>query len=393
MALQRISAAAGVLSELGLDRCRSGGARRCLWQCRIVGVPDRPRGVECSPVGFVERRPCGQSLDEIRIRNERNTEAHTVGVARRHRVEGHLAGVLVVDDDGAAKERAHAGKVEPVEAPRRTRLALDKMHKRDAACVELAEQSPVGLLRGRVKHSPVCIRDGAETDPDAISAKDRRARVDDCERHPKAVCDRAAELVRALVARVADEALEQVVVRAVNLDAVKACTLGNQCCVPELADGLPHLLRGHRLRSHARHFVAAGDVEEPPGVHRRGRQREAAGDERMRDGTHVPELRDDLAALAVHSLCDRAPAGLVRVGETPRGAEVALALCAHLRAFGHNEPGTCALLVVSDIECVRGVCDGRCSHARERCHDDSIRALDRSYSDGSEQRRCSRGRH
>lgn len=66
----------------------------------------------------------------------------------------------------------------------------------------------------------------------------------------------------------------------------------------------------------------------------------------VRDAAHMPELQHDLAAMAMHCIGDRAPAGNLLLAVDARRVQVALAERTDLRAFGNDQPGGGTLAVV-----------------------------------------------
>ena len=121
--------------------------------------------------------------------------------------------------------------------PRRTqRHRADNMNVRQVRVALLQLVDEVRELRHRVLHAHVLEqRPRAEPDRRLRLPHGRDDGVDDLEREPRAVLDRAAVLVRALVRVVLQELVDEVPVRAVHLDPVEARALDRvlRCrCVP-----------------------------------------------------------------------------------------------------------------------------------------------------------------
>jgi hypothetical protein len=145
-----------------------------------------------------------------------------------------------------------------------------------------------------------------------------------------ALLDRAAEAVRALIRALPEEIVDELAVRAVQLDAIEAETL-------RIVRGI-----GIRLR-HVEHFGSAGlardflalhvDARRPIG--RRVREMLGAG---LAAHALMPELRAYLAAGGVHGVDHALPAReRLLVPEQRNVGVIAGAFAACMRALGKNE--------------------------------------------------------
>src|SRR5262249_51006492 len=168
----------------------------------------------------------------------------------------------------------------------------------DGELVELLREIREGLNRIGVRHR---VKDAVRGSaiPHAIGAPDIDDGFGDFERQPRAVFDRAAKGVDALVAAVAEELIEQIAIRAMQFDAVEAGRLAILGTPAELLDNARKLVerqrprRDHLLRALGREHLALRG-------YCRGRDRKLAAVEiRMRDASDMPKLEEDFAAGAV----------------------------------------------------------------------------------------------
>jgi hypothetical protein len=233
---------------------------------------------------------------------------------------------------------------------------------------------------------------GRKADADALGADRRAGRLGDLEHEAGAVLDGTAVLVGAPVAGRADELLEEVAVRGVQLDAVEAgghrIARGRGELVAGGDDvGEAHGL-GHRMRLRPGlvgvHLAGCGD--------RRGRQQARAGRQvvRVPDPAGVHELEEDLRSAGVRSRGHGPPAGQLLGREHARDSRIAEPVRRGAGALGDDQSCGGPLAVVLRHERGRDVARGTAARHR-RQHDAVLQAM-RAQREGGEQR-AARVRH
>ncbi len=185
-------------------------------------------------------------------------------------------------------------------------------------------------------------------------------------------------LVSALVAAVPEELVDQVTVGAVNLHAIHADGLGIARSLGEGSDHLIDIGLGHTVYDH----LAVLDL-----LHRA-----IAGHAGIRLGaqlahvTHVPELRDDLAAFGMHRVDHLLPAGQGVFAVETRHVRVAVGgLVADGGAFGDDQANArsrAATVILDDLGV--GHATGR-EGAGHRRHDHTGRQLQVTEAERGEQ--------
>ena len=125
----------------------------------------------------------------------------------------------------------------------------------------------------------------------------------------RAVLQRAAVAVGAVVRAVAQELVDEVAVGCVHFHAIKACGDGVFGALHEGFDDAGDFRLGEHMRGHMRHFASGGvDVAlDGCGGGRHGGR--AAVDGRVRSAARVPDLHVDAPALGVHGGGDLLPGG------------------------------------------------------------------------------------
>jgi len=174
------------------------------------------------------------------------------------------------------------------------------MQVRQAQLPQLAHQ--VAELRLRVRHPhPLEPGVGAQSDGRPLGPDGRHHRPADLEREPRALLHAAAPRVGALVGHVLNELVDQIAVRAVDLDAVEARRDGVPRRLRVILDEAADLIVGQRRRGREggeRDGARAHDLE-PLGLEVR----------RDGDAAERPELQPDGAAGLVDGVGDGAPGG------------------------------------------------------------------------------------
>ena len=201
---------------------------------------------------------------------------------------------------------------------------------------------------------------------------------DHLEHEARAVLDRAAVAIRALVRCRADELLEQVTVCPVQLDTVESGGQGIPGRLGELGDrgldvGVGHRL-GHRVGLHA---LGVGVDLSAGGDRRRPEYAGTGGQvQRMGDATAVHELHEHLGPQRADRVGDEFPARNLRCREDARYPRVAEAVWRRRHPFGHDQSGGRALRVVLRHQFGGDIADG--AVARHRCHDEAVLQRERA---------------
>ncbi len=223
-------------------------------------------------------------------------------------------------------------------------------------------------------------RDGGQANAGAACANLFCNRIHDFQEEAGAVFDRAAIFVGALVGAGFQELLDQITVGGMDFDTVET---GLKCGAragpvifkdkTDIVDGQCAGLGGFRKRAGA---VIIDDIGLGLGDNRgRGDRLSAMRLKRgVGNASHVPNLRDDLAAGDMHAIRDLFPALNRFLLVEARNIRVTLTLLGNRRAFGHDQPGCCALLVIGGVEIV-GNCPRR-TVAGEGSHDDTVGECD-----------------
>jgi hypothetical protein len=211
---------------------------------------------------------------------------------------------------------------------------------------------------------------------DAARAPDGDDGVRDLKQEPSAILDSAAVRVVTLVCAVLQELVEQIAVRAVDLDAVEAGRLGVLGPAPIGLDDARNLLgfKGSRrdvstLRAHQAHVALRRDRA------RRDRKRAIMIDG-VRDPPDMPELEQHAPASRVHALDNLSPALDLFVRPDAGGVRIADPLRRDRCRFGNDEAGGGALHVIFAHERVRNSALASRPVARQRGHENAVWKLE-----------------
>ena len=322
--------------------------------------------------------PCLQPLDQIGVGDERLAEGDEIGRVRVQHLGGEIEVVAVVGDVGAGEALAQARIVERGDVARTAGGAFDDVEIDELQRAEAVDDMVEQGLRVRIR-DVVGRRHRRDADAGAIGAGLRCDGPGDFQHQPRAVLDRAAIGIGALVGAVLGELLEQIAVGAVDLDAVEA--------------GFERILRGAlEIVDDAWNFgelerTGLGDVGEAAvdeglalGADRARRHRGCAIGLKIdvRDAADMPELDEDLAAALMHLIGDLAPAGDLVLGVDAGRVLVALALLRDLACFGDQKPcgGTLGVIVGGKRARYEGAGNG--AVARQRRHHETVRQRDRA---------------
>ena len=219
---------------------------------------------------------------------------------------------------------------------------------------------------------------------DPVGAPDRNRGIGGVQQQPRAILDRSAVVVGALVGPVLQELVEQIAVRAVQFDAIEA---GGQCiggADAERLDDAGDLVACQRTRRDIGrlrpHEADPSGGRDCAGSHRCF----AVQEQRMRDATHMPELHDDATSGLVHRARGELPSlhHLWRV-DARRGG-VAGALRRDDGGFGNDEAGAGPLPVILGHQRIRDATVRR-PGARQRRHEDAVGKFEGAEAHGGEE--------
>ena len=195
-----------------------------------------------------------------------------------------------------------------------------------------------------------------EPHANALAAPDRGDRLHHLEQQPRAVFDRAAVRVGALVRARTDELVEQIAVGAVDLDAIEAGVERMAGAALVLAHDVGQLLDLQRARRFERHQHPLAELVLDEGLalrpdRRRRDRRHAVGLQRgVRNAADMPQLQEDPAAGLVHGVGHQAPAVDLLPAVDAGRPGVALALHRDLCRLRDDQPGRGALGVVTGVQ-------------------------------------------
>ena len=223
---------------------------------------------------------------------------------------------------------------------------------------------------------------GRKPDAHPVGSPDVDRGLRHFQKEPRAVLDRAAVGVGALIAPVAQELVEKVPVGPVDLDAVKAGVqrvFGPGAVLGDDAGNFREIQRARRDKR----FLTLRRLHLAFGRDRRRGDRKVAVrlEKRMRNAPDMPELQENPGAGAMHGLHHRLPA-LHLIGRVDAGRiRIAHAARRDLRRFGDEEPRRGALAVVKGRQLRRDVAGARAA-ARHRRQHDPVRKRIRPKLDG-----------
>jgi hypothetical protein len=166
--------------------------------------------------------------------------------------------------------------------------------------------------------------------------------------------------------------VEQVAVRAVDLDAVKAGRFGVLGAVAKSLDDFRNFLGLQRARRDIRP-LRANQAHMPLGGERawRNRQRPVLVD-RIGDAPDMPELEEHAPAGAMHALHDFAPTLDLLVGPNAGGVRIADAGGGDRRRLGNDQAGGRALRVIFAHHRIRNASWAGRSIARQGREDNAV---------------------
>ena len=249
---------------------------------------------------------------------------------------------------------------------------VDKVDIDQPARIELLRQPGVIRFHRIVQRHVVEHAERRQAYADLVLADGDDHRLGDLEHEARAVLDRTAVAIRALIRVRADELLEQIAVRRMQLDAVASRRHGVLRGLHKFLYGGLDVRLGHLLRHGIRLHPLGIGVHLAGGRHRRRRQHARARRqiERMADAPGVHELHEHLRALRVNRIGDALPPRNLRRGKYSGNARVAQPIGRRRRAFGDDQSGGRPLRVILRHQLVRDIAGG--AVARHRRHDQAI---------------------
>ena len=134
--------------------------------------------------------------------------------------------------------------------------------------------------------------------------------IDDFQQQARAIRDRTAIGATALVAAVAQELVQQVAIRAMHFDTIKARCLGVDGSRAEGCDDGGQLFIAQLARHHMRHLATRCVDLKAANGNRAGRHGSSPVVEgRMTGATAMPDLQVDATTLGMHGIRDELPTG------------------------------------------------------------------------------------
>ena len=212
-------------------------------------------------------------------------------------------------------------------------------------------------------------------------------RIDDGAGHfpqqPHAIVRAAAIVVAALVDAVAQEFVDQIAVRGMDLDAVEP---GRDRVAGRLSIGVKQMRDFGNLQRARRWIilVALIGMRMARRSNRAGRHGIFARHGRMHQPAHMPQLRDDATAGLMHGVSDRLPPFDLLLTPQARRIGPAQPLPRNARRFADDEAGRGALAIIIDHQRRRHMIAGRAG-AGQRRHQNAVGRGNRAKLDRIEQ--------
>ena len=220
---------------------------------------------------------------------------------------------------------------------------------------------------------------------DAIGSPHIDGGVGDLEHEPRAIFQRAAVAIGAMIGPVLKKLIEQITIGAVNFDAVETGAFRVHRAFSKRLDHARNLRAVQRAGSD-KFFQRTNQADVPARPDRARRDGcLAIQKNRIADPPHVPQLQQHPPTRLVHGGGDDLPTFHLFIRPNPRRVGITHAHRRHARRFGKNHPGRRTLNVVVRHQLVR---DALLAGARpcERRHDDAIGKVQCADTDGIEQR-------
>ncbi|MNY04792.1 hypothetical protein D3C86_1374880 [compost metagenome] len=228
-------------------------------------------------------------------------------------------------------------------------------------------------------------RDGRQANAYALIAPDFDDLFGHFQGEARAVLDRPAILICAVISRITQELIQQITVGRVNLYAIKTSAFGifggTLVLLDDSRDFIGFESPRHRHRNKTIHGIGIAFGLDGGGSDRRGAiwlQLHAG------KPAHMPKLADDLAASGVHCVGRFFPTSDLFIAPDAWCRSVAASLSGNIGCFSYDQTRTGPLGVVLGVQFIgnaifgiAAACDGR--------HYDAVGKFHRPHSDGSEQ--------
>ena len=224
-----------------------------------------------------------------------------------------------------------------------------------------------------------------EPDTHPTLTPDPDDRLSDLPEKANAVHERAAVAVAPVIRGVAQELIDQVAVRSMDLDAVEPGLFSAPGSVGELRHDPRDFMRLERPRRDEGR-PAPGRDSLPRRLDGRGRdrQRPAGLHGGVRDAPHVPQLQHDPPTRRVDRADNVLPPGDLLVGVDAGRVRIPQAFGRDLRGFGHDESGGRSLPVVRSHQGSRHIARAG-TVAGHGCHHHTVRQPQHTHRGGGEQ--------
>ena len=179
----------------------------------IVDVSLRSRAIKRGPVVRVERYPQPKPLNEIGIRDKVTTEGHKIDLSFIEDLHGSFPIKAARGDhrpfEDLAKTRRRYGRMPVVQGL----AAFDTWLNDVEICQPEAIERTCDIVENHIRIAvgyPIEDAAGREPDPDAVRTENFGHGLDDFDKKPGAVFDRAAIGIRAQIGPVLQELIEEI---------------------------------------------------------------------------------------------------------------------------------------------------------------------------------------
>ena len=264
---------------------------------------------------------------------------------------------------------------------------FDQVQIRDAPMAQLTDRVIEEADGVGVCDAPVPA-EGRKAHAKTFRSDDSPDRVDDLEQEPRPLGNRSAIRIGPMVAAVAQELIDQMSVRTLDLHAIESRSHRIPGCFRERVDETRDLRRVEGTGCFRLPWMKVGR-EQLSDVRDRGwrdGQRPAVVVSGQRTPAVVLQLQDDAAASGVNAFGDDSPGGDLPARVDARRRRIAVAVRADRGAFRDDQSRTGSLAVVVGHQL--GGQAARCgSHAGEGRHDNAIRQVERTGRPRGEERR------
>ncbi len=326
---------------------------------RVVGVARGSAAVERRVVGLVEQPRPTPAGRQVGVGDEGPAERRRIDQSGVQKALG-LGEVVVAGthqhpwEGGPQRGPEVVGQLGPASP-----VGLGQVQERHPTGSGLGRDVQPHRKPGRVVEA---VEDAQWRDPEAdvLCVPGADHGVEHLERQAGAVDQRAAVLVGAVVALRGHELVQQVAVRAVDLDQVETGLAGVERGPTVVLDHAGDLLEGEGTGGRAVHprrqaVLAADAGAVAVGQRARRHGKGAVVEGLVRHPADVPELGGDPAAGVVDGVGDPPPAGYLLGAVDAGSVHVALPLGGDLGALGHDQAGSGALGVVLEHQVVGNV--------------------------------------